>query len=251
MSDLYSPVTVLREATRAVPAVKWALGVGGVFAGVALIYTFKINPRAAFVGLILMFLFMGVLVIFARASTLRSGVTIWPAMIFTWFVLIMFMATSISLFSSVFFSRPLDLQYWLTGSTAAVPETTKQVHELRYSQHQMFGHAVNGQHQVKDLCVQINADDDATIIAGSARIVTPVKNLDRGGQFSETSDDPKSYNPKRVCLTGDAHDDGTHGVNLTVCAFVVAEVLVRIPVGDTKSKYGDAPIYAIDPSQCK
>jgi hypothetical protein len=114
-----SPMTVLRDAIKAVPAVKWALGVGGVLAAVALVYMFKLDARAAFVGLVLLFCFMGVLVVFARASALRSGAIFWPAMIFTWFVLIMFMATTVSLFTSVFFSKPLDLQDWLTGKPAA------------------------------------------------------------------------------------------------------------------------------------
>lgn len=125
--DDMSPMSVLTQAIKAVPAVKWALGVGGVLATVALVYTFNINPRIAFVGLVLMFVFMGILVIFARASTLRSGATVWPAMVLTWFVLIMFIATSVSLFSSVFFSKPLDLQEWLTGKpmAAAVTPTPK------------------------------------------------------------------------------------------------------------------------------
>jgi hypothetical protein len=117
------PISVLREAIRAVPAVKWALGVGGVLAAVALVYLFKLDARVAFVGVVVLFCFMGVLVIFARASTLRSGAIFWPAMVFTWFVLIMFIVSTVSLFTSVFFRAPLDLQQWLTGraAVAAVP----------------------------------------------------------------------------------------------------------------------------------
>lgn len=112
------PTSILREATRAVPAVRYALGVGGILATVALISTFQINPRLAFVGVLIMFVFMGVLVIFAAASTLRSGAVVLPALVFTWFVLIIFMATATSLFSCVFFGKPLDLQEWLTGRPA-------------------------------------------------------------------------------------------------------------------------------------
>lgn len=113
-----SPISVLREAVKAVPAVKWALGVGGVLATVALVYTFKLNPRVAFIGLIVMFIAMGVLVIFARVAAERNAAAL-PAMIFTWFVLLIFMATSTCLFTSVFFSKPLDLQEWLTGKATA------------------------------------------------------------------------------------------------------------------------------------
>ena len=113
--DTMTPISLIREAIKAVPAVKWALGVGGILATVSLVYTFKIDPRAAFVGIIVMFVFMGVLVLFARASTLKGRATVWPAVILTWFLLIMFMVTSMSLFTSVFLSKPLDLQRWLTG----------------------------------------------------------------------------------------------------------------------------------------
>jgi hypothetical protein len=116
-----SPMSVVQEAIKAVPAVKWALGVGGLLAIVALLYTFKLHAFVAFVGLIVLFCFMGVLVVFARASTLRSGHMFHPAMVFTWFTLTMFMATTLSLFLSVFFSWPLDLERSLTG------EPTKQV----------------------------------------------------------------------------------------------------------------------------
>lgn len=111
-----SPMSVLREAIKAVPAVKWALGVGGVLGALALVSSFQLDARFAFVGLIVMFIFMGVLVLFARASALHSRTVALPALVFTWFVLFMFMATTLSLFSSVFFKQPLDLQDWLTGS---------------------------------------------------------------------------------------------------------------------------------------
>lgn len=121
MLNELSPLSVLREATKAVPAVKWALGVGGLLAAVALVYVFKLDPRAAFVGILALLCFMGVLVIFARVAAQRSSAFAAPAMVFTWFALIMFMVTTTSLFTSVFFSRPLDLQGWLTGKATAEP----------------------------------------------------------------------------------------------------------------------------------
>jgi hypothetical protein len=42
-------------------------------------------------------------------------------------VIVLFMAVSVSLFTSVFFQKPLDLAYWLVSSSshAAAPETYK------------------------------------------------------------------------------------------------------------------------------
>lgn len=117
-NNLLSPMSVLREAITAVPAVKYALGIGGMLGALALIYVFQINPRVAFVGLIILFVFMGVLVLFARAAAL-TGAIAWPALIFTWFVLLMFIATTVTLFTSVFFQKPVDLQNWITGKASA------------------------------------------------------------------------------------------------------------------------------------
>ena len=88
------------------PAVKWALGVGGIMAVIAIVYSFQISPRVAVIGTLIMFLFMGVLVVFARASALGNSVIALPALVFTWFVLLVFMAVTLALLSSVFFSSP-------------------------------------------------------------------------------------------------------------------------------------------------
>ena len=92
-----TPISFLREAIRAVPAVKWALGVGGIMAVIAIVYSFQISPRVAVIGTLIMFLFMGVLVVFARASALGNSVIALPALVFTWFVLLVFMAVTLAL----------------------------------------------------------------------------------------------------------------------------------------------------------
>lgn len=119
-----TPIEFLREATKAVPAIKYAMGVGGIIATIAIIYSFKIDPRVAFVGTIVMFVLMGVLVVFARMASLSGTRLASPALVFTWFTLLVFMAVSIALFTSVFFKKPLDLTYWLTGSTPSLPPPT-------------------------------------------------------------------------------------------------------------------------------
>jgi len=117
-----SPIEFLREAVKAVPAVKYALGVGGIVAAVAIVYSFKLDPRVAFVGTIVTLVLMGVLVVFARMAALSGTRLHLPALVFTWFVLLLFMATSVSLFSSVFFEKPLDLHYWLQGSETPITQ---------------------------------------------------------------------------------------------------------------------------------
>jgi hypothetical protein len=71
--------------------------------------------------------------------------------------------------------------------------------------------------------------------------------------LSARSIDEKNYSPKKVCRVGNAYDDGTTGVNISICAYLVAEVIVRIPVGDRQSKYADPKNYKADPGNpaCK
>jgi hypothetical protein len=77
-----------------------------------------IVPTVAFVGTIVMLVLMGVLVIFARMATLAGEALALPTLVFTWFTLLFFMTVSISLFTSVFFKRPVDLQSWLTAAAS-------------------------------------------------------------------------------------------------------------------------------------
>ena len=117
-----APMDVLREAIIAVPAVKWALGVGGLLAVVTLVYSFKLDPLAGFVGLIVLFVFMTILVIFARVSAVEGRAIAAPALVFTWFTLLMFMATTFVLFTSVFSNCPAPLRKWLTGENPVIPQ---------------------------------------------------------------------------------------------------------------------------------
>jgi hypothetical protein len=132
-------------------------------------------------------------------------------------------------------------------------ETTKLVRELRYSPNKKFGHSENGKHDVQQMCVELKADDDAVLIPGSSQTVTPIRAIGRGGQFAVVAVDEKNYSPKKVCRQGDAYDDGTAGVNIIVCAYTVAEVVVRIPINDDHSKFSDPKTYNAYPGDpaCK
>lgn len=110
---MINPIEILREAIKAVPSVKYALGIGGVTSVVALVSLFGLSPRVATIGTVVVLILMGVLVIFARMASISSAKMLIPAMCFTWFILILFMLTSLSLFTSVFFKKPVDLQYFI------------------------------------------------------------------------------------------------------------------------------------------
>jgi hypothetical protein len=105
---------VLREAIRAVPAVKYALGVTGIVAAISIIKALRVDFRLAGWGTIVMLFLMVALFLFNRLTQSSASLFVGPARVFTWFTLFLFMATSASMFGSIFFRYPVDLQYWIT-----------------------------------------------------------------------------------------------------------------------------------------
>lgn len=106
-------MALLREAVKAVPAVRYALGIGGVLAAVSLVFVLKIDPRIAFIGIVVTLIFMSILVIFANGAAAENDNIRLPSLVFTWFSLTLFMATGVCLFTSLFFSLPLNLTTWI------------------------------------------------------------------------------------------------------------------------------------------
>lgn len=110
-----SPLTTVQKAIRAVPAVRFALGIAGIVAAIAIVKGFGLGLRVAGFGTVVMLVLMTTLVIFARLTTASVGMFQVPILIFTWSALFMTLATAFLLFTSIFFCWPVDLQYWLTG----------------------------------------------------------------------------------------------------------------------------------------
>lgn len=111
-----NPLKILREATKAVPAVRYALGVSGLAGAIALIFSFGLSPKVALWGLIAMLFLMALLLVFARLSTLPQGHFLVPALIFLYTTVTLFAFTGIFFFTSVFFKWPVDLRYWIQDS---------------------------------------------------------------------------------------------------------------------------------------
>lgn len=113
MTSTSSPLGILQSAIKAVPAVKYALGIAGIIAAVAIVAGFNIDFRIAVFGTVIMFVLMTALVIFARVAGTATVGLAGPATVLTWFSLLLMMATATALFTSVFFSWPVDLQWVL------------------------------------------------------------------------------------------------------------------------------------------
>ena len=104
------PSTLLQEAVRAVPAVKYALGIAGILAVLAIAKAFGLDPAFAIGGTIVVLALMVVLLIFAKLSSSASQHFVLPALFLTWGALALVLASAGMLFSSAFFGRPIDLR---------------------------------------------------------------------------------------------------------------------------------------------
>jgi hypothetical protein len=124
-----NPLGILRAAIQAVPAVKYALGIAGIAAAIAIIGGFKIDYRVAVFGVIIMFVLMVVLVLFAKLSKASDPTFATAGKVFLWFSLVLVIAVATFLTTSVFFSWPRDLGSWLgqKASGRARREPTRDV----------------------------------------------------------------------------------------------------------------------------
>ncbi len=115
-----SALNILQQAIKAVPAVKYALGIAGIVSVIAIVKEFNLDFRIAILGTIIMFFLMIILVIFAKLATSTGSIFKWPILILTWFTLVITLASATLLFTSVFWRRPVDLQNWLQPTVTRV-----------------------------------------------------------------------------------------------------------------------------------
>lgn len=112
-SPAAGPMSFLREAIKAVPAVKYALGVGGVVSVIAILGSFGISNRVAVIGFPIILISMVLLVLFAKLAADNPQHFLVPVTVLTWFSIIAMIATVVLVFTGVFFKWPLDLHSWL------------------------------------------------------------------------------------------------------------------------------------------
>jgi hypothetical protein len=101
--------------------VRYALAVAAIGATVALIAGFTIDLRVAVFGIIILFVFMAVMVVFARLASVAAGSLHVLAMVLAWAAVILVISTSILLLTSVFFNWPRPLSRWIEGTAAVTP----------------------------------------------------------------------------------------------------------------------------------
>jgi len=123
-----NPLDVVRAGIKAVPAVKYALGVAGVAAALALATAFFSSTQAAVIGILAMLALMVLLVVFASLTSQdinKPNPLRYQALVMTWVVLVVFCGIAILVFTSVFFERPKPFpQIVATLTSVEVPDST-------------------------------------------------------------------------------------------------------------------------------
>jgi len=101
-----NPLTLLREAIKAVPALKYALAVAGVAAVVAIVLGLRLNPQMAVFGSIIVIGLMFILVIFSQYAGSGNRQLRGPASLLVWFFSIALVVTTTLLITGYFLHVP-------------------------------------------------------------------------------------------------------------------------------------------------
>ncbi len=127
LSQAASPFSILKQAIKRVPSLKFALGIVGLAASVALIKSLITDLRLALFGIIVMLVLMSVLFVFAKLTSVAPKEFKRPAITLLWFSLIITMIAASLLFMSVFFNWPINLRHWLTNKSRMPEQSSTQL----------------------------------------------------------------------------------------------------------------------------
>ncbi len=109
-----NPVSTLRNAVSAVPQVKYAAGITGLAAAVAIVLGFVSDIRIAIFGVLIILGLMYLLAIFTQVLTNIPGLR-WLAGFLVWSLAILFITTLVLVFTSYAFGKPETLSSRLFG----------------------------------------------------------------------------------------------------------------------------------------
>ena len=135
-----APHRIFRNAIEAVPAVRYAAGIAGVAAAVAIVASFQLGPAIAVLGVVVMLALMTALLVFARAAGVgaedratpggaRAGSRAIPTagIVMIWVFTLLTCATGVMVFTVTFFGTPTTWRelvgpgYAAQGSLAGAP----------------------------------------------------------------------------------------------------------------------------------
>jgi hypothetical protein len=154
-------VGVLKSAIKAVPAVKYALGVAGVVAATSIAAGIaKGDARVAVLGTLIMFFFMFLLVLFARATKLQGPHLRRPILLLFWTVVVLTCVCLGALVASWVFQWPRPIEQ-MFGSSRVESEHTTRVYLRRLAD---------------DTCAELPPTAKLLLTIGKATTTWPIVN---------------------------------------------------------------------------
>lgn len=117
--SLPTPTELIKAATSAHPAFRYATVVVGLAALVWTVYSFGLRPATLVFGIIILIFLMALFLVFAAASTLPRPSLAGPATMFVHSVLFLAVACAVLLVTSAFFGWPLPLRALILAPTGA------------------------------------------------------------------------------------------------------------------------------------
>lgn len=125
-----SPYKLLKEAVKAVPATRYAVGIAGIASVVAIIAGIIKDYRVAVFGTLIILVLMFILLVFSSIATKRSKKSLHlPAMVLTWAFVIMSIMVSTLLATSFFADWPQPIEEYFPNNS--FPETKKNLASKR------------------------------------------------------------------------------------------------------------------------
>lgn len=125
--DFLLPVKLLKDAQKAVPAVKYASGIAGVASVVALVAGIQIDLRIAFFGIVVVLGLMFVLLVFSTLVAHAGTELMDLAKTAAWSFVILVVVTSTLLMTSYFFSWPRSIESYIPPAPSKLVEYKRKV----------------------------------------------------------------------------------------------------------------------------
>ena len=120
-----NPLTILKDAIKAVPAMKYALAVLGLVAVVAIVSLWRVKYEVAIFGAVIILGLMVPVLVFAKLTKVAPKYFLGPARAFLWAFVILTIVAGTCLFTAAAFRQPTalyELIFDKSGRPGPVPE---------------------------------------------------------------------------------------------------------------------------------
>jgi len=104
-----NPLTILKDATKAVPSMKYALAVLGLVAVVAIVALWRVKYEVAIFGAVIILGLMVPVLVFAKLTKVAPKYFLAPARVFMWAFVLLTIVAGTCLFTAAAFKQPSAL----------------------------------------------------------------------------------------------------------------------------------------------